>query len=76
METVCGNADEDVACADPMRAGAAIEIDYTDDEPREVVVAGLIEVGQLGRLAANERAARLAAARRYAADDGRDHPGQ
>ena len=63
--------DHDVAGGEVARAAGSRALDDADAEPGEVVVAAVIEAGQLGGLAADERAAGLAAALGDAGDHGR-----
>ena len=59
-------ADHDIACFD-RRAGQRL-VDQADARSREVELAFRVDAGQLGRLAADERDARLAANRCRALD--------
>ena len=63
-----GDADDDVTRRDRLAVDDARPLHAADGEPGEVVLARRVEPGQLGRLAADERAAGLAAALRDALD--------
>ena len=64
-----GHADQHVADGDRAAVDQPLAIDDADDEAGEVVLAVGVEARHLGGLAAEQRAAVLAARRRHAADD-------
>ena len=71
VDAAGGEAEEDVAGGDVGPRQAPGPLDSTDRKAREVVVARLVVARHLGALAADQRAARLAAA----LGDPRDHLG-
>ena len=72
MQPAAGEADDDVALLDAIGAEDRVLLHATDDEAREVVIRRRVDARHLRRLAADERAAVLAAARGDARDDGLD----
>src|SRR5688572_30889514 len=69
MEAGARKRDEDILLAYPFGAQNVPFIHISDDEPRQVVIRGDIDTRHLRRLAAEEGAAVLPAARGDAADD-------
>ncbi len=62
MDAVRGEAEEEVAGFDVAARQEPVALHRADGKSREIVVALAVEPGHLGRLAADERCARLAAA--------------
>ena len=62
-------ADQHVAVGDAAAVDQRLAVDDADDEPGEIVLAVGVEARHLRRLAAEQRAAVLAAAAREAVDD-------
>ena len=73
VQAARGHADEDVARADAAPGDQLLAIGGADDEAREIVFALGVEPRHLGGLAAEQRAAVLAAGRGHAADDRLGH---
>ena len=67
--------DQRVPRPHPVRRRAPLLLHHAHDEAGQVVVPGGVEVGHLGRLAAQQRAAVLPAPRRHPRHHLRDHPG-
>src|SRR3954465_2329803 len=61
VESICSDTDQLIAVLHAMRARPGIEIDDTDNETGEVVITGLIKIGELRSLATDERASVRAA---------------
>ncbi len=70
MEPGRGQAEDDVAGRDAAAVDDGVALDRAHGEARQIVVAARIHAGHLGGLAADQRAARLAAALGDAGDDG------
>jgi hypothetical protein len=73
VDAAGGQPDHDVAGRDALRVHGALELDDTDAESREVEIARGVEVGHLGRFAAEERAPGLFAPLDHAADQVGQH---
>ena len=71
MDAGGGEAEDDVALGNIAGWQELAAFGSTDGKAGEIVVAGGIHAGHFGRFAADQRAARLAAAGGNAADDGR-----
>ena len=69
VEAERGQPEDHVARRDPRAVDDLRPVDDPDDEAGDVVLALGVEAGHLGRLAAEERAARLPAAARQPLDD-------
>src|SRR5690606_26221684 len=74
VEAAGREADELVPRLHAVRARTAVLLDHADDETGEVVLTRRVEVRHLGRLAAEQRAAVGAAARRNTRHDLLDRP--
>src|SRR6266849_8942883 len=61
VEAAGGQADQDVPGANVVRVAHEACLDHADDESREVVITERIHAGHLSGLAAQQRAAGLAA---------------
>ena len=68
MQPRGGQAEQNVAGADGVTRDHTLALDGADDEPRQIVLAALVQAGHLGGLAANQRAAVVAAPARDPAD--------
>ena len=73
VQTGGGQPDEHVPRGDPRTVDDVLALDHADDEPRQVVLARLVEVGHLGRLAADQRAAGVPAGTRQTGDHLQHH---
>jgi hypothetical protein len=70
-----GQADHDVPGRHRGAVDDRVALDDAERESRQVEIVGAVHVRQLGGLAPEQRAPRLAAARRHALDDVRHAPG-
>src|SRR6185312_3041871 len=70
MHAARGEAEHDVAGCDLAPGDEAVALDGADREAGEVVIAGAVQARHLGRLAADEGAARYGAGLGDARDDG------
>ena len=68
VQAAARHAPEDVAGLDPRAVDDAVALDGADDEPGDVVVAECVHAGHLRGLAADQRAAGVAARRGDAVD--------
>ena len=68
-----GQADQPIAGLNPAAVDEPRLVHHADDEPREIVFAGVVEPRHLRRLTANQRASVLAAGAPHPADDLRRH---
>ena len=70
MQPVAGQTDQHVAGRDRFAGDRALAIDHADDRAGEVEFAGAVEIGHVGRFAAQQRQAGVAAGFGDAGDDG------